>query len=157
MTYSLKVILIFSLLFLARGLDEDNTQFPQLPQLPGLPFPFGQQEQQPIEVDAKGVLEIDSIGNWELISENAGVSAMHINLLPTNKIILYDAKIYRISRLKLPEGMPCIPFKDNDQDKLDCFAHAVEYDIETNQVRPLQVRLIFFLLLGQNLDTVLYI
>ncbi|CAJ1937000.1 unnamed protein product [Sphenostylis stenocarpa] len=66
---------------------------------------------------------------------------MHINLLPTNKIIVFDAKVYRTSRIRLPEGMPCVPFRDpgSTVDKFDCFAHAVEYDIETNQVRPLQV------------------
>ncbi|KAK2375823.1 aldehyde oxidase GLOX1 [Trifolium repens] len=97
-------------------------------------------EIKPAEGDKKDDFEIASIGSWEIISENSGVSAMHVNLLPSNKIIVYDAKIYRMSRINLPDGVPCLPFKDaNNEDRLDCFAHAVEYDIETNQVRPLKI------------------
>jgi len=107
---------------------------PPIPFFPPFPFPQPAQEIKP-------PFQINSIGNWELISENAGVSAMHINLLPTNKIIVYDAKVYRTSRIRLPEGTPCVPYRDrgSTEDKYDCFAHAVEYDIETNQVRPIQV------------------
>ncbi|ESW32309.1 hypothetical protein PHAVU_002G311300 [Phaseolus vulgaris] len=114
-----------------------NPYFSEPPPVPFYPpFPFPQPAQEP-----KGPFVVNSIGNWELISENAGVSAMHINLLPTNKIIVFDAKVYRTSRIKLPEGVPCVPFRDagSNEDKFDCFAHAVEYDIETNLVRPLQV------------------
>lgn len=92
-------------------------------------------------VEPKGDFEMVSIGHWEIISQNAGVSAMHVNLLPTNKIIIYDTKIYRTSRIKLPDGVPCLPYEDlrTKENKLDCFAHSVEYDIETNQIRPLRV------------------
>ena len=95
----------------------------------------------PTGMDKKDDFEIISIGDWELISENSGVSAMHVNLLPTNKIIIYDAKVYRVSRINLPEGEPCVPYKDfkTQEDKIDCFAHSVEYDIETNQIRPLKI------------------
>ncbi|KHN16621.1 Galactose oxidase [Glycine soja] len=120
-----------------------------IPQLPPFPLKQDGEEGQGVEntqQDAKEgienkLFEVTSIGHWEIISENAGVSAMHINLLPTNKIIVYDAKVYRTSRIKLPDGVPCVPYRDmgGQEDKLDCFAHAVEYDIETNQVRPLQI------------------
>lgn len=98
------------------------------------PFPLPAEE-------TKAPFLVNSLGDWELISENAGVSAMHINLLPTNKIIVFDAKVYRTSRIRLPEGEPCVPYRDagSTEDKFDCFAHAVEYDIETNQVRAIQV------------------
>jgi hypothetical protein len=97
---------------------------------------------KPVEEVAKKVdFELASIGRWDLISPDSGVSAMHINLLPTNKIIIIDALIYRVSRIKLPNGVPCVPYKDlkTQEDKIDCFAHSAEYDIETNQVRPLKV------------------
>jgi len=97
---------------------------------------------KPVEEVAKKVdFELASIGHWDLISPDSGVSAMHINLLPTNKIIIIDAMIYRVSRMRLPAGVPCLPYKDlkTQEDKLDCFAHSAEYDIETNQVRPLKV------------------
>ncbi|KAL2342547.1 hypothetical protein Fmac_003832 [Flemingia macrophylla] len=103
--------------------------------------PYGGEIILGVEPKGKGDFKVDSLGHWDLISQNMGVSAMHINLLPTNKIIAFDALIYRVSRIKLPEGAPCIPYRDDatQQDKLDCYAHAVEYDIETNQVRPLQI------------------
>lgn len=93
------------------------------------------------EEEAKPDFQIDSNGHWDLINQDSGVSAMHINLLPTNKIIVYDSKIYRPSRLNLPDGVPCIPYKDDQtkEDKQDCSAHAMEYDIETNEVTPLRV------------------
>ncbi|XP_047176705.1 aldehyde oxidase GLOX1-like [Vigna umbellata] len=108
---------------------------PPIPFFPPFPFP------QPAQETNKAPFLVNSIGNWELISENAGVSAMHINLLPTNKIIVFDAKIFRTSRIRLPQGEPCVPYRDagSTEDKFDCFAHAVEYDIETNQVRAIQV------------------
>ncbi|RDX63235.1 Aldehyde oxidase GLOX1, partial [Mucuna pruriens] len=89
--------------------------------------------------------KIDSLGQWEIISQESGVSAMQINLIPYNKIIVYDATVYRLSRLKYPPGMPCIPFMDDriKQQVQDCFAHAMEYNIDTNQVRALTVRPIF--------------
>ncbi|MED6132566.1 hypothetical protein PIB30_020212 [Stylosanthes scabra] len=89
----------------------------------------------------KGDVLVISNGAWELINEDSGVSAMHINLLPTNKILVIDAKVYRVSRLKLPEGAKCIPFRDEltNENKEDCWAHAMEYDIITNQVRPLRI------------------
>ncbi|KAG5007688.1 hypothetical protein JHK82_025612 [Glycine max] len=38
--------------------------------------------------------------------------------------------------------MPCIQWHDDNLklDQEDCFAHSMEYDIETNQVRPLTVK-----------------
>ncbi|KAL4328692.1 aldehyde oxidase GLOX1 [Arachis ipaensis] len=91
--------------------------------------------------EKKGDLNIRWKGGWELINEESGVSAMHINLLPTNKILVIDAKVYRVSRLKLPEGAKCIPFRDEaaNADREDCWAHAMEYDIFTNEVRPLRI------------------
>lgn len=92
----------------------------------------------------KNDFEIDSTGHWEVISQDSGVSAMQINLMPTNKIVVYDATIYRLSRLKYPNRAPCVTFQDlkTKENKLDCFAHSMEYDLETNQVRPLKVGLI---------------
>ncbi|XP_057760876.1 aldehyde oxidase GLOX1-like [Arachis stenosperma] len=89
----------------------------------------------------RGDFETDFNGEWELLSPNSGVSAMQINLMPTNKIIVYDATIYRISRIQYPPGVPCVPFMDEftHQMKQDCFAHSMEYDLDTNQARPLKV------------------
>ncbi|KAF7819790.1 aldehyde oxidase GLOX1-like [Senna tora] len=68
---------------------------------------------------------------------------MHIQLLPNNKIYLYDATIFHISRINLPPGVPCLPFNNpQNQPMQDCWAHTVEYDVETNQVvRPMRITL----------------
>ncbi|KAK2451926.1 aldehyde oxidase GLOX1 [Trifolium repens] len=91
--------------------------------------------------NAKPDFEMNSIGSWEVLSQNSGVSAMQINLMPTNKIVVYDATIYRLSRLLYPTGVPCVPYIDDrtKENKIDCFAHAMEYDLATNQVRALKV------------------
>ncbi|KAJ1437976.1 Immunoglobulin-like fold [Sesbania bispinosa] len=142
MAHLLKVLLISTLLFLAVDAKPKNKHKHRRPKLPPIPlppqFPFGDNAAIDIPV---GDFQLGSIGHWEVISQNAGVSAMHINLLPSNKIIIYDAFVYRTSRINLPDGVPCVPYKDfqTQQDKTDCFAHAVEYDIETNQVRPLKL------------------
>ncbi|KAE9600324.1 putative galactose oxidase [Lupinus albus] len=93
------------------------------------------------EATKKPDIETNFIGSWELINNDSGVSAMHVNLMPTNKLIVYDATVYRISRLPYPKGVPCVPFQFNNTNLTlqDCFAHAMEYDIDTNQVRPLKV------------------
>ncbi|XP_061343818.1 aldehyde oxidase GLOX1-like [Gastrolobium bilobum] len=158
-----KVLLILTLFFLAVNAKHrrhkrknPHLRIPLLPipHLPPLPFTqepsddnnnFPGQNDKDDQVigggeENKGDFNMVSFGHWELISENSGVSAMHINLLPTNKIIVFDSKIYRNSRLKLQDGVPCLPYKDaNQNDQLDCAAHSMEYDIETNQVRPLKI------------------
>ncbi|KAI4347093.1 hypothetical protein L6164_007942 [Bauhinia variegata] len=90
---------------------------------------------------AKPDFETNSLGRWDLVNQDSGVSAMQINLLPNNKIIAYDTKAYRKSRLLLPPGVPCLSFVDDRTKELinDCWAHAIEYDIETNNVRPLKI------------------
>lgn len=80
------------------------------------------------------------MGAWEVVSKDSGVSAMHVNLLPNNKVIMYDASAFHISNIKLPNG-ECLPFKDDKGvESQDCWAHGVEYDADKNTVRPLKVR-----------------
>ena len=82
---------------------------------------------------------VNNRGAWELLLQDSGVSVMHLNLLPNNKIMFYDAAATHISNIKLPNG-ECLPWK-NDQGVVaqDCYAHGVEYDIATNRIRPLKV------------------
>ncbi|KAI4350828.1 hypothetical protein L6164_005239 [Bauhinia variegata] len=94
-----------------------------------------------LEGPAKADFETTSIGNWDLVNQDSGVSAMQINLLPNNKIIAYDTKTYRKSRLLLPPGVTCLSFVDDKTKELinDCWAHSIEYDIQTNNVIPLKM------------------
>ncbi|KAG6658435.1 aldehyde oxidase GLOX1-like [Carya illinoinensis] len=79
-------------------------------------------------------------GLWELFSNDSGANAMHINILPNSKVIMYDAIAFHMSTIKLPNG-ECIPFKDERSgfELQDCWAHAVEFDIDTAKIRPLKV------------------
>ena len=114
----------------------DATTGPK-PNLPGITFVAG-----PRPVDRSGTrnFPLTYLGTWKMVSRNSMVSAMHMNLLPNNKMIMFDASAFHISQIKLPGGK-CFPFK-TDQGAIlqDCWAHGVEFDIETAKIRPLTVR-----------------
>lgn len=92
------------------------------------------------DVPAKPDFETSSLGKWELVNGNSGVSAMHVQLMPNNRIMLYDTFFYRVSRIKA-RLRECITYLDpKNVTQKDCWAHVVEYDIETNRVvRPIKV------------------
>jgi len=82
------------------------------------------------------VAETKFPGAWELVAPNSGVSAMHLQLMPNNKIIMFDATSLGKSAIELPPNN-CRRIPQNGD--MDCFAHSVEYDPETNKVRTLKV------------------
>ncbi|KAL5711486.1 (methyl)glyoxal oxidase [Ranunculus cassubicifolius] len=79
-------------------------------------------------------VETNFKGKWELHSANAGISGMHLMLLPNNKAIMFDSTVLGKSELLFPAGS--CPLLNG---VVDCYAHAAEYDIETAAVRPLRV------------------
>lgn len=86
----------------------------------------------------KSGLENKYIGGWELVSQNSRVSAMHLILLPkNNKAIMFDATVFGPSQIALARGN-CRPIPGVKKEK-DCWAHAVEYDLDTAATRPLKV------------------
>lgn len=92
----------------------------------------------------KSGLENKYIGGWELVSQNSRVSAMHLILLPkNNKAIMFDATVFGPSQIALARGN-CRPIPGVKKEK-DCWAHAVEYDLDTAATRPLKV--VFFVIL----------
>ncbi|KAA0061543.1 WSC domain-containing protein [Cucumis melo var. makuwa] len=104
------------------------------PNLPGITF-----KASPRPVDRSGTRDFPTtfLGTWKMVSRNSMVSAMHMNLLPNNKMIMFDASAFHISQIKLPNGK-CFPFKTDQGEILqDCWAHGVEFDIETAKIRPL--------------------
>ncbi|KAL9440674.1 hypothetical protein AB3S75_019357 [Citrus x aurantiifolia] len=84
------------------------------------------------------------LGSWELISQNAGISAMHTQLLPkTDHIAVFDASVWHISRLQLPqEKRPCFWHhnKLTNQTAEDCWCHSIFYDYNKNAVKALKVQ-----------------
>ncbi|MQL70983.1 hypothetical protein Taro_003301 [Colocasia esculenta] len=77
-------------------------------------------------------------GKWELLSENSGVSAMHMVVMHTNKVILFDATNFGPSNISLANG-ECIPDASKKNKTMDCYAHAVEFDTDTGNIKPLKV------------------
>ncbi|KAK9054406.1 hypothetical protein SSX86_025484 [Deinandra increscens subsp. villosa] len=71
-------------------------------------------------------------GSWSLLLPNIGISAMHMQLLPNDRVLIYDRTDFGTSNISLPDGK-CRPNSN------DCSAHSVEYDVVSNTVRPLMV------------------
>lgn len=84
------------------------------------------------------VIETNFKGAWELFSENSGVSAMHLILMPSNKVVMYDAAGLGPSTIQLTPPGNCRDIPQAPGTK-DCWAHSVEMDIQTAKVRPLKV------------------
>ncbi|CAN4122942.1 unnamed protein product [Withania somnifera] len=78
-------------------------------------------------------------GKWELLMSSIGISAMHMQLLNNDRVVIYDRTDFGASNISLPNGK-C---RNNNNDvalKVDCTAHSVEYDVSTKSVRPLMVQ-----------------
>ncbi|XP_071712579.1 aldehyde oxidase GLOX1-like [Rutidosis leptorrhynchoides] len=71
-------------------------------------------------------------GSWSVLVPSIGISAMHMQLLPNDRVVMYDRTDFGISNISLPNGK-CRP------NSTDCSAHSVEYDISSNTIRPLMV------------------
>ncbi|KAJ0681046.1 putative galactose oxidase [Helianthus annuus] len=86
---------------------------------------------------SKPQVETDYKGAWVIDNLDVGVCAMHLQLMPNDQVIWYDATSLGPSARKLePEGnCPINPY-DNQP---DCWAHALAYDWKTSQSRTVEV------------------
>ncbi|KAD4888839.1 hypothetical protein R6Q59_034267 [Mikania micrantha] len=71
-------------------------------------------------------------GSWSVLLPSIGISAMHMQLLPNDRVVMYDRTDFGVSNISLPNGK-CRP------NSTDCSAHSVEYDVGSNTIRPLMV------------------
>ncbi|XP_027102433.2 aldehyde oxidase GLOX-like [Coffea arabica] len=78
-------------------------------------------------------------GEWRLLQECIGISAMHMQLLHNNRVIMFDRTDFGNSNISLPGGR-CRRDPHDVALKTDCTAHSVLYDIGTNNFRPLMVQ-----------------
>ncbi|KAG0538891.1 hypothetical protein BDA96_03G275900 [Sorghum bicolor] len=89
------------------------------------------------------VLPVDNAagfpGAWSMISENAGVSAMHMVIMRSDKAIMFDTVTTGPSLLRLPKGNCRLDLRSKEVGAQDCAAHAVEFDYATNGVRALKI------------------
>ncbi|PIA57217.1 hypothetical protein AQUCO_00600149v1 [Aquilegia coerulea] len=78
-------------------------------------------------------------GQWVLLQKSIGITAMHMQLLNNDRVVIFDRTDFGESNITLPDGK-C----RNDTFELvvknDCTAHSVEYDVVSNSVRPLMVQ-----------------
>ncbi|KAL0282398.1 UNVERIFIED_CONTAM: Aldehyde oxidase GLOX [Sesamum angustifolium] len=77
-------------------------------------------------------------GKWNLLLSNIGVSAMHMQLVNTDRVILFDRTDFGPSNISLPNNQ-CRNDPNDLTLKVDCTAHSVEYDVASNSIRPLNV------------------
>ncbi|KAK9715365.1 hypothetical protein RND81_06G160100 [Saponaria officinalis] len=82
------------------------------------------------------IAETDDKGHFDIALKNSGVSAMHVQLMPNNKLIMFDATSLGKSDIQLAPGNCRTIAKTG---AIDCFAHSIEYDPEVDQVRVLKV------------------
>ncbi|GFP95185.1 galactose oxidase [Phtheirospermum japonicum] len=86
----------------------------------------------------RSILTRAASGKWDLLQSSIGIVAMHMQLLHTDRVVIYDRTDYGYSNISLPGGK-C---RHDPADKVvhdDCTAHSVEYDVAANAVRPLMV------------------
>jgi len=74
-------------------------------------------------------------GQWQLLQRSIGIVAMHMQLLHTDTILIFDRTDFGLSNLTLSGGR-CRHDPSEKVVKTDCTAHSVEYDIASNTFRP---------------------
>ncbi|RZC56988.1 hypothetical protein C5167_015844 [Papaver somniferum] len=79
--------------------------------------------------------ETATTGNWKLLKKSIGISAMHTQLLPNDRVIMFDRTDFGQSRILLP-AEKC---SNATNPKVDCTAHSVELNLFDRSVRPLTV------------------
>ncbi|GKV07355.1 hypothetical protein SLEP1_g19148 [Rubroshorea leprosula] len=85
------------------------------------------------------VTAYDRSGKWQFLHSSVGISAMHMQLLHNNEVIIFDRTDFGPSNLTLPGGRCRFDANDNAL-QVDCTAHSILYDIHTNRFRPLMVQ-----------------
>ncbi|KAK8623307.1 hypothetical protein V6N13_118194 [Hibiscus sabdariffa] len=78
-------------------------------------------------------------GRWQLLQKSIGISAMHMQLLRNDRVVMFDRTDFGPSILPLPKGK-CRNDPTNTALKVDCTAHSVEYDVLANKFRALTVQ-----------------
>lgn len=78
-------------------------------------------------------------GQWQLLQRSIGISAMHMQLLKNDRVVIFDRTDFGLSNLSLPDGK-CRNDPSDTALKIDCTAHSAEYDVVKNTIRPLMVQ-----------------
>lgn len=81
------------------------------------------------------------IGEWTIVSENSGVSAMHMAIMRDGRAIMFDTSTTGRSLMRLPQDNCRIDprAKGKQEGTMDCWAHSVEFDYNSGCLRALKV------------------
>ncbi|PWZ17603.1 Aldehyde oxidase GLOX1 [Zea mays] len=79
------------------------------------------------------------VGSWTIVSENSGVSAMHMAVMRHGKAVMFDTSTTGRSLMRLPQDNCRIDPRAKEEGTMDCWAHSVEFDYNTGGLRPLKV------------------
>jgi hypothetical protein len=71
-------------------------------------------------------------GEWQLLHASIGVSAMHMQLLPGDLVLMFDRTDTGLSNISLAALAPCAATPDS----ADCTAHSVLLDLRSNVLHP---------------------
>ncbi|CAL4982289.1 unnamed protein product [Urochloa decumbens] len=78
-------------------------------------------------------------GEWQLLHASIGVSAMHMQLLPGDFVLMFDRTDTGPSNLSLPALSPCATTTTSSgvgAAAMDCTAHSVLLDLRSNMLHP---------------------
>ncbi|KAK7280714.1 hypothetical protein RJT34_25781 [Clitoria ternatea] len=78
-------------------------------------------------------------GEWQLMQKSIGIVAMHMQLLHTDRVLIFDRTDFGLSNISLPHGR-CRHDPREIAVKTDCTAHSVEYDVPSNTFRALFIQ-----------------
>lgn len=78
------------------------------------------------------VLAGNQAGKWRMLKRNIGISAMHMAVLPNERVIVFDRTNFGPSNITKKN---CPTFQDSSS----CYAHSVEFDPSKRTVRPLTI------------------
>ncbi|BAH95100.1 aldehyde oxidase GLOX [Oryza sativa Japonica Group] len=121
---SLLLLLLLITIYIAHGAAGDA--------IGGDPWQEPEVAQQPAVVLA---------GEWQLLHQNTGVSAMHMQLLPGDYVLMFDRTDSGPSNISLDALSPCAAaattaLAAGGGGAVDCTAHSVLLDLRSNALRP---------------------
>ncbi|XP_073043799.1 aldehyde oxidase GLOX1-like [Primulina eburnea] len=90
-------------------------------------------------ISSRYILSSAAAGKWDLLQSDIGITAMHMQLLHTDRVVIFDRTDFGLSNISLPHGK-CRDDPNERIVKHDCTAHSVEYSVASNSIRPLMVQ-----------------
>ncbi|CAN6374312.1 unnamed protein product [Urochloa humidicola] len=118
------------LIFTTTCIIANNAVAGDIPLLPPQEDPTSSSPEQPTSFP----------GEWQLLHASIGVSAMHMQLLPGDFVLMFDRTDTGPSNLSLPALSPCTTTSSNSGTAAastpDCTAHSVLLDLRSNMLHP---------------------